>query len=573
MIAPHETERPSFDAITEELRRRGAAVQLDGSRSRFDRLVAVHAILEGWGADEDTCLAGLLHAAHLAPELFREGDRVSVGALIGDRAARIVDAFSRIERSGALDAPQGQAGVDALADGDVPAFPDVTPDALSAAVAIHLARSADRMGTAHSSPKPWFAWAARWSRLARPAAPFLASFSEASLASSERELLSAYEALLEAPLSAERRARMTTATDAMCQVGEPHILLALGSLVLGQPQEALAQAQEGRRRLVALGTAWDARLPATSWIAIAAFVEQVESAPANLTAFFAGAVREALQRNTTPEQLFVRLSALELLPTPTADATPEPDDGEDSPFSEGDDKLIPDRFAEFLDGLLDDEPHRALGFYPGLRDQPWWDPEQFATVQALEASAAEIAAEFAALDPRTFHRESERIYRGGAWDVFLLYERGKKREDRCALVPLTSSIIESHSTLRTQAGLVYFSRLAPGSVVTPHRGPTNMRLRCHLGIKIPPDCHISVDNDTRTWTEGRCIVFDDSFTHSVWNSSDEERIVLIVDLWHPDLDEEEVALLSGLHKYGTLIGESLQKYWRKNDEAALVAAG
>ena len=31
------------------------------------------------------------------------------------------------------------------------------------------------------------------------------------------------------------------------------------------------------------------------------------------------------------------------------------------------------------------------------------------------------------------------------------------------------------------------------------------------------------------------IIFDDSFEHEVWNETDEPRIVLIVDLWHPQL--------------------------------------
>ena len=45
-----------------------------------------------------------------------------------------------------------------------------------------------------------------------------------------------------------------------------------------------------------------------------------------------------------------------------------------------------------------------------------------------------------------------------------------------------------------------------------------------------------------TWTEGDMFVFDDSFDHEVWNEN-EERIILIVDIWHPDLSEEQRATL------------------------------
>ena len=44
---------------------------------------------------------------------------------------------------------------------------------------------------------------------------------------------------------------------------------------------------------------------------------------------------------------------------------------------------------------------------------------------------------------------------------------------------------------------------------------------------------------TPTWKEleGKFVVFDDSFDHEVWHEREGDRVVLIVDLWHPDLDE------------------------------------
>jgi len=44
-------------------------------------------------------------------------------------------------------------------------------------------------------------------------------------------------------------------------------------------------------------------------------------------------------------------------------------------------------------------------------------------------------------------------------------------------------------------------------------------------------------------------VFDDSFEHEAWNLSDRRRTVLIVDVWHPDLSDDEVLLLDGLQRY------------------------
>jgi beta-hydroxylase len=35
------------------------------------------------------------------------------------------------------------------------------------------------------------------------------------------------------------------------------------------------------------------------------------------------------------------------------------------------------------------------------------------------------------------------------------------------------------------------------------------------------------------WEQGRCLVFDDTNNHEVWNNSDQERIVLLVDVDRP----------------------------------------
>ncbi len=85
---------------------------------------------------------------------------------------------------------------------------------------------------------------------------------------------------------------------------------------------------------------------------------------------------------------------------------------------------------------------------------------------------------------------------------------------------------------------------------------------------MPDGCGVRVGGVSGAWREGRCIVFDDSFRHDVWNDSDRRRVVLVLDLWHPDLSEDEVALLAGLHRYGAANGASArQRYWARNDAA------
>lgn len=41
------------------------------------------------------------------------------------------------------------------------------------------------------------------------------------------------------------------------------------------------------------------------------------------------------------------------------------------------------------------------------------------------------------------------------------------------------------------------------------------------------------------WHEGKCLVFDDSFEHEVWNRGDRVRIILLLDVFHPQLAPAE----------------------------------
>ncbi len=46
--------------------------------------------------------------------------------------------------------------------------------------------------------------------------------------------------------------------------------------------------------------------------------------------------------------------------------------------------------------------------------------------------------------------------------------------------------------------------------------------------------------DPRPWTEGEMLIFDDSYEHEAANLSvDKERVILLMDIWHPDLTEGE----------------------------------
>lgn len=92
---------------------------------------------------------------------------------------------------------------------------------------------------------------------------------------------------------------------------------------------------------------------------------------------------------------------------------------------------------------------------------------------------------------------------------------------------------------------IKYSVIHPGVHVWPHCGPTNCRIRAHLGLIVPEDGpRIRVANETREWKLGEFIVFDDSFDHEVWHDGVSLRLVLIVDMWHPELSQHQKRTLS-----------------------------
>ena len=66
------------------------------------------------------------------------------------------------------------------------------------------------------------------------------------------------------------------------------------------------------------------------------------------------------------------------------------------------------------------------------------------------------------------------------------------------------------------------------------------------GLHIPGKCQLTVAGESRPWYEGKCQFFDDSFWHSAVHQGPGffgPRVVLLIDFWHPQLTDEEIAAL------------------------------
>ncbi len=181
-----------------------------------------------------------------------------------------------------------------------------------------------------------------------------------------------------------------------------------------------------------------------------------------------------------------------------------------------------------------------LGRQSLVGDPPVFETEQFPFLRELEANWQVIRAELDGILEAREHlppfqmisRDQKRIARDDRWKTYILFGFKYKSERNCARCPETTRLLEQVPNLHT----AMFSILSPGYHIPPHRGVTKGLIRTHLGLKVPKAaerCRIRIDDRICHWQEGRCLVFDDTFDHEVWNDTDEERVVLLFDFERP----------------------------------------
>lgn len=194
-----------------------------------------------------------------------------------------------------------------------------------------------------------------------------------------------------------------------------------------------------------------------------------------------------------------------------------------------------------------DLPHTQ--FYP-RESFPWLDRVEAATedmTRELEAVLAESAAFAPYLQtvPNLPSRTDYPLVDSMDWSACFLWKDGQETPN-AARCPKTMAAL-ADAPLCQVAGRspqIMFSQLKAGAHIQPHTGFVNTRLVCHVPLIVPPGCKFRVGNDVREWERGKAWVFDDTIEHEAINTSDRTRVVLIFDIWRPELNEEERALVA-----------------------------
>jgi len=205
----------------------------------------------------------------------------------------------------------------------------------------------------------------------------------------------------------------------------------------------------------------------------------------------------------------------------------------------------------------------TIFYYPELPQVQFYDPGEFSWVPAIEAATAAIRDELVELlkdgtdDFRAYINNDAAALRQDAtkslvdnkdWSALFLCENGAdvaRVIDHC---PRTWETIQEAPQPRVPGWgpTAMFSLLKAGARIAPHTGMFNTRLVCHLPLIVPPGCNFRVGNEVRAWEEGKLMIFDDTIEHEAWNDSSEDRVVLIFDIWRPELTEQEKRELTAL---------------------------
>jgi aspartate beta-hydroxylase len=198
-------------------------------------------------------------------------------------------------------------------------------------------------------------------------------------------------------------------------------------------------------------------------------------------------------------------------------------------------------------------------YYPFLPADEYFDRRHFPWFAAIEAATDAIRAEAVQLFAKG--NEALRPYvrlESGAppskwtpldgsldWTACFLWEYGAPNQPVLDACPATAAALAATplAPIPGKAPSAFFSLLKAGAHIPPHTGVTNSRAIIHLPLVVPPGCTFRVGGETRPWVEGEAFAFDDTIEHEAMNPSDQDRIVLIFDVWNPHLSPREQELI------------------------------
>jgi aspartyl/asparaginyl beta-hydroxylase (cupin superfamily) len=213
-----------------------------------------------------------------------------------------------------------------------------------------------------------------------------------------------------------------------------------------------------------------------------------------------------------------------------------------------------DRVHGYLSNMVDGSatpengPQRELFrhlYVPGLGPGPYFDPDSLPQLDRADELAAIQEEARSAFAQGTLLIDHSDLVVGNApsvqarWDCLYFRKEFVDVEETHRLFPATSRFLRRHR-LATEA---LYSRLAPQTTIEPHSDCANYVATVHLPLGDSP-ATIRVADIEKGYVAGQTIFFDSSFTHSVENAASNARDILLFNVWHPELSDDEISALT-----------------------------
>jgi aspartyl/asparaginyl beta-hydroxylase (cupin superfamily) len=241
---------------------------------------------------------------------------------------------------------------------------------------------------------------------------------------------------------------------------------------------------------------------------------------------------------------------------------------------EGSDTPLPVRNAiELLMGrkeIFYQKP--SMFYYPGMPQREFYERHEFPWLEQVEASISDMQEELQGVMAQRQQfspyveshpdrpRPTNPLLDDSSWGAFYFWKSGEAISENIAQCPKTVAALEAAPipVIRDRSPMALYSVLEPDTHIAPHFGLLNTRLICHIPLVIPSDCALRVGSETRPWKDGEALIFDDSFEHEAWNRSDLRRVILLFEVWRPEISSDEQTAL-------TTIFEAINEYQKPVD--------
>lgn len=197
-------------------------------------------------------------------------------------------------------------------------------------------------------------------------------------------------------------------------------------------------------------------------------------------------------------------------------------------------------------------------YFPGLPQRQFYERDQFDWVAEMEAAAPALRDELRDtlsarpdFDPYVVEtpgrpRPANHLLNDPSWGAHYFWQGGEIVAAHAERAPATMAALAAvpMPVIARRSPMALYSLLRPGTHIAPHHGLLNTRLICHLPLLAPEGCALRVGSETRPWRFGEMLIFDDSIEHEAWNRSGDTRVVLLFEIWRPEITTEERAALT-----------------------------